>query len=216
MRKKAHAMPTPSPKRKIVSSLPKGILHRGGIWTCPHCDWQAPDHSTAPWAKAAVMLVTDIVHGKHGSIVYVSECPGCFKKSWVHVDLSTMGSTWNDDFPAEWNKKAKEVRAARHLAAMQLFMRSQCSKCRWLRKFECDTLPIVECTYGPGEPDHLRSSFTDTECTQFTPLDDNLVEFRNRMVHFYGRTDGSFAIPNSCEGDLLKIVAKVTGIIPPS
>ncbi len=30
-------------------------------------------------------------------------------------------------------------------------------------------------------------------------------EFQTRMAHFYGQTDGSFRLPNSVEGDLLKL-----------
>ena len=32
-----------------------------------------------------------------------------------------------------------------------------------------------------------------------------LREIRDRVVHFYGRNDGSIDFPNSCEGDLIKL-----------
>lgn len=33
-------------------------------------------------------------------------------------------------------------------------------------------------------------------------------EIRDRLTHFYGQTDGTFAFPNSKEGDLLKLIEK--------
>ena len=39
-------------------------------------------------------------------------------------------------------------------------------------------------------------------------------ELRDRMTHFYGQTDGSFRFPNSCEGDLLRMTARMLGLLP--
>lgn len=39
-------------------------------------------------------------------------------------------------------------------------------------------------------------------------------ELRARLTHFYGQTDGSFRFPDSCEGDLLKMTARLLGLLP--
>lgn len=39
-------------------------------------------------------------------------------------------------------------------------------------------------------------------------------ELRDRMTHFYGQSDGSFRFPNSCEGDLLRMTARLLGLLP--
>lgn len=39
------------------------------------------------------------------------------------------------------------------------------------------------------------------------------TELRHRIVHFYGQTDGSFRFPNSCEGDLLRMTARMLGML---
>lgn len=199
--------------KRIASSLPSGILHRVGVWKCPHCDWQDADHAVAPWERAGILLVTDIVHGKHGEIAYVSECPSCFKKSWIHVGLDHASSKWNEDFPEEWRKKAAEVRDQRHLSAMRTFMASQCARCVHLKEFECRTLPIVKCNLGQPS-DYLHTCFSRTDCNSFGPFDAE-KEIRDRLTHFYGQTDGTFKLPNSCEGDLLKLVAKHLGLVNP-
>lgn len=40
------------------------------------------------------------------------------------------------------------------------------------------------------------------------PTDELKKEIKHRLVHFYGRTDGTFDFPNNAEGDLLKIVCE--------
>lgn len=34
-------------------------------------------------------------------------------------------------------------------------------------------------------------------------------EFLNRLARFYGQLDGSIQLPNSLEGDMLKLAAKI-------
>jgi len=41
------------------------------------------------------------------------------------------------------------------------------------------------------------------------PTDKLKTEIQNRLLHFYGQTDGTFLFPNSNEGDLLKIVSEL-------
>lgn len=159
-----------SPKRtatKIVRSFaPASIRHRAGITTCPYCNHNADD-----WAKTATTLVLATVHGKHGSVVVVNECPECFQKSWVHQPFSFFAS-YSDDYTEEWKSAANEERGKRHLEAVTTFADSLCAGCAHLRSLECDTLPIVHCTKGDpvpieGRKARLHSCFTELECGRF-------------------------------------------------
>lgn len=39
-------------------------------------------------------------------------------------------------------------------------------------------------------------------------------ELRDRMTYFYGQSDGSFRFPNSCEGDMLRMTARLLARLP--
>ncbi len=157
--------------KKIISSLPDGIYHRVGITHCPHCD-EKFEHEE--WCKTAIAIVTDVVHGKHGSIAVVNECPKCFEKSWVHESDSAFHAYMNW-YPKEWTEVAEKVYAARHLAALRRYNDSLCATCEHLRALECKTLPITRCTYGknentilPGERKfYYHSCFTTQKCPAY-------------------------------------------------
>ena len=175
-------------KRKIVRSVDlERISHRAGITNCPHCDFDKQDSD--PWAKNAIVLMLDTAYGKHGSVVVVSECPKCCKKSWVHQPFSFFND-WSDHYPEDWKAAAQAEFTRRHCEAVSRFADSLCAKCQHLRRLECETLPIVSCTYGapvgedadtwrtatgrwsPPIADrkaYLHSCFTETECPKFKP-----------------------------------------------
>lgn len=154
------------PKCKIVQGLPAGIAHRVGVDSCPHCG-KGFNYDLGPWEKSATHVVLDIVHGKHGSIAVVSECPECFEKSWLHFTSSSFGDFANE-FTEEIRLAARKELDRRHLGAVVTFVNSLCAGCKHLRKLECDTLPIVRCTYGQErKDDYLHSSFTETNCPKF-------------------------------------------------
>ncbi len=153
--------------RKVVLSLPPGIAHRRGVTHCPHRDFKDEEYDV--WHAAAIMLVTEIVHGKHGSLAVVAECPKCFKKSWVHEGSSAFRVY---EYYKQWTEIAEKVFAARHLVALRRFTDSLCATCVHLRKLECDTLPIIDCTYGkdenaelpPGRTFYMHHCFTTQKC----------------------------------------------------
>lgn len=149
-------------KRRVVSSLDPSIEHRGGITRCPHCD-----HDSDDWERTAVVLVTSTVFGKHGSLAVVNECPKCFEKSWIHQPFSFFEAL-HEMYPKDWMKAADAEHTKRHVAAVSEFADSLCAKCKHLRALECDTLPIVRCTYGVPSATYLHSCFTETECQKFT------------------------------------------------
>lgn len=149
---------------------PSSVRHRIGVTRCPHCD-----HDSDEWEKSAVLLVLCEVHGKHGYVVVVNECPKCFEKSWVHQPF-TWFQDYHDEYPEEWKTAAQKEYTRRHVAAVSKFADSLCAKCAHLRKLECETLPIIKCTYGEDEEAKLpvgrkfyyHSCFTTSECPAFT------------------------------------------------
>lgn len=157
--------------RKVVQSLPAGIAHRMGVTSCPHCDHNDMDYTS--WHKGAVMLVTEIVQGKHGSMAVVSECEKCFEKSWVHEMFSAFRCY--DEYDAEWKAVAEKVENARHLAALHEFCDSLCVSCVHLRGLEGDTLCWKTCTMGRDDKTILpagRKFYYDTgparkECDKY-------------------------------------------------
>lgn len=151
--------------RKIISEMDHSITHRAGVWTCPHCDYQEDNYSVGKWEKGALTLVLAIVHGKHGSVVVISECPKCFKKSWVHAEFSRF-EEWSNTYPKEWKEAAIKERDRRHIASLIRFTDSLCARCRHLRRLECNTIPIVDCTYG-RESERLHHCFAETKCKAF-------------------------------------------------
>jgi hypothetical protein len=152
---------------RIVRSFDTAaVWHRAGITSCPHCDHNADD-----WEKTATTLVLATIHGKHGSVVVVNECPKCFEKSWVHQPFSFFDK-WTDGYSEEWKAAANAEYAKRHLAAVTTFADSLCARCSHLRSLKCDTLPIVECTKGnpapiEGRKEYLHGSFTEKVCDKF-------------------------------------------------
>ncbi len=156
-------------KIKITRTHNHNLAHRAGIWVCPHCDWQDEgDNKLSAFDKFICAVVLETVHGKHGSVVTVSECPKCHKKSWVHAAFHSF-SEWSDHTP-EVKMAVKEEHARRHTQAVSRFADSLCAKCVYLRKLECDTLPIVSCTHGKTKEQtdrYMPSCFTETECKDF-------------------------------------------------
>lgn len=164
-------MPKQSPKaKKVLSQLPNNVEHRVGVTSCPHCDHNDNDYDS--WHAGALAIVTEIVHGKHGSMAVISECPKCFKKSWVHEAFSAFSYT---DAYAEWKELAAKTEAERHRKGLIVFCDSLCVRCVHLRGFEGDTLCWKKCTMGkddaiklpPGHTFYYQMGNPVTECDKF-------------------------------------------------
>jgi hypothetical protein len=150
-------MPKKKPvAKKVVASLPPGIDHRRGVTSCPHCDFNDNDYTA--WHVGAVILVTEIVHGKHGSMAVVAECPECFKKSWVHESFSAFSCY--DEYPEDWKRIAKQTEDSRHEVALKEFCDSLCVSCKHLRGLEANTLCWKKCTMGKDDKAKLPEGRT--------------------------------------------------------
>ncbi len=151
---------------KIVRSA-KLPDHRAGVTNCPHCDFTPPMFEKGDtWAKAATTLILDEVHGKHGSLAVISECPTCFKKSWVHQPFSFF-EDYHEMYPEDWQKAATKEYDRRHLESVRALSQSLCIGCDHLRKVKVDTHVVVDCTLGRPDTERLQYCFTTTECKHF-------------------------------------------------
>ena len=148
-------------KKKIVGyslDVLQGVRHRAGIFECPHCDHEPKSHRG--WVDQALRLCLAIVDGKHGSAAVVSECPKCFKLSWVHQDLERMREY--SGYPVAWERAAEEERARRHVEALRHWAAGICARCRHLTDGEVTTSDRRTCKIGFGS--------AVTECNYFEEI----------------------------------------------
>ena len=135
--------------------------HRAGVTDCPHCGAQ---FDYEKWRGNALTLALCEVHGRHGAAVVVSECPKCFKKSWIHTDLDGFFDFQN--WPEGWVEAAREERARRCIAAIRALGRSLCWRCRFLTDGSVSTVTRINCSFGGTGS---RSGPAETECEKFKP-----------------------------------------------
>jgi hypothetical protein len=152
-------MSEPKRKRKVMSSLPKTAHHRSDFVTCPHCEEELEQDL---WDKKATILVTSIVHAKHGSVAVVSECPTCFELSWVHRALISF-DVYYDEIAPEWIGIANEELDKRRIASIREWATSLCINCAHVKNASSDTSSHRSCIrgFGPAE---------QTECEKFIRL----------------------------------------------
>lgn len=156
-------------KKTIVSTFTSRCGdHRANFENCPACDHKIDSRKWT--ANHSCTLVVAEVAGKHGSVVVVSECPKCFKKSWIHQDFAFF-SDWHEEYPYNWRDAATKEHERRHRATLESFCKSQCANCQHIRSLEIDTSAIVHCTKGreptkiPGRKDRLDYNFGgETDC----------------------------------------------------
>lgn len=143
-------------KKKVVGSWDcRNENHREDFETCPFC---GTEYSIKRWDKQAVILVTDIVMGKHGYLAIVAECPKCFEKSWIHHSFLYEYS----DFPKKWIKASSEERGKRELKALRDWKRGLCGACKNL---ESGTVTTTTRSYCKG-----RSGGVETKCKNYDPI----------------------------------------------
>lgn len=130
--------------------------HRGDLETCPCCGRR---QKVKDWEIQAGELCLDIVFGKHGSAVIITECPKCFEKSWVHIKIPLI--YYDDIFPIEWLDAAGIEFRKRKEAAQKKWDNSLCKKCKNLKKYEITTAARITC---PG-----IWGFAESECKKYNP-----------------------------------------------
>lgn len=97
--------------------------HRLDFETCPFCDHKMP---YLKWDDYAVILVLDIVQGKHADVVVVSECPKCFEKSWTHQ----CGIGDFEEMSVEWQEAVNKEIAHRRKVEKRKWELSLCFTCK--------------------------------------------------------------------------------------
>ena len=98
--------------------------HRRDFETCPFCDHKMP---YLKWDEYAIILVLDVVQGKHADVVVVSECPKCFEKSWTHQD-GPLGDY--EHISMEWQEAVVKEIAERRKVAKRAWELSLCFTCK--------------------------------------------------------------------------------------
>jgi hypothetical protein len=128
--------------------------HRGDFETCPHCRCHMAHDE---WQKHTIEFTTAEVQGKHGSGAIIAECPKCFQKSWVHVELG-----YTSHLPKEIEEAAEREHLRRKLAASREWGASLCWKCKHLKEPHISTHAWRDCIRGLGP--------AEKECKKFEAL----------------------------------------------
>lgn len=119
--------------------------HREDFKTCPGCD-HSMDHKE--WDKAATTLVLEPRCYKAGCVTIISECPKCFKPSWVHERMD--GFEWNDQWPEDWKVAVEKKEAEAKLAALRAWGASLCHSCKHLASGTVEYHAWRQCIKGSG------------------------------------------------------------------
>lgn len=119
--------------------------HRRDFETCPSCGHRMKYED---WDKYATILILDIIHGKHGSVGVVSECPKCFEKSWTHQ----LVIGYFEHISEEWQDAVDKERKERIAVAQRNWDTSLCRTCKRIDKAprEKDTIAYRTCYTGMG------------------------------------------------------------------
>lgn len=148
--------------KKIVSGESDSqMFHRNDFTHCPHCDHEMQEHD---WDDAATTLALHPRCYKAGSVSVVSECPKCFKSSYVHHRMECFGysvSRHGKSFPVEWSKAVENLKNSLLEAATKQWAESLCSKCKRLYGEPAPFNNWRHCIVGIGPP--------ETECSKFKP-----------------------------------------------
>lgn len=145
-------------KKQIVRSALRFGKHRTNFVTCPSCEHEM---EIRKWRKAAIVLAPIIFMGSHGAVVVVSECPKCYKKSWVHHRVEDF--TDHSDWPKTWIKAVKEEAAKRQLEALREWGKGICHNCIHLKGGTITTHAWRSCIIGFGPP--------EKECETYVALE---------------------------------------------
>lgn len=115
------------------------------------------------WAEAATILIIGIVYGKHGAMVYVSECPKCFQPSWIHERIDRNGAMDRlYKWPMTWTKACNVEYERRKAIAAKNWAAGLCKNCALLEKHsDSETTDYRFCDIGSGG--------AKTKCDSFKP-----------------------------------------------
>lgn len=133
--------------------------HRNDFETCPHCNHK---YSTKTWERAAIDLILDPVSCVSDRLAIVSECPGCFEKSWVHENFSSITYGSEDrKYPKSWAKAAEDEDKARKLQALRDWGKGLCWHCNKLEEGTVERHAWRHCSVGSGPPETKCGSFDE-------------------------------------------------------
>jgi len=133
-------------KIKVVNnSVDEQANHRSNFTTCPHCYHEM---KSEVWEKAVTIIALEPRCYKSGCVAMISECPECFKPSWVHwqMDHFDKWSSWPKHVQEAVSKKGEAVK----LSALRTWGRCICHSCKHLTSGKVQFTAWRECKRGFG------------------------------------------------------------------
>lgn len=137
--------------------------HREDLHHCPNCNHMM---DYAQWDKAVITLVLSVVQHKHDSGVIISECPKCFKNSWIHMKLDHLSDTVCKMYgwPKKYHEKAEEEYNRRHSLSVEELQKSLCISCKNLCGIKIETSCHIECKI------HKTKFGVEVKCEEYEDL----------------------------------------------
>lgn len=144
-------------KRIVTSGRDTQQNHRGDFETCPNCGHRM---EYKEWCKSHCVLILSPTCYKSGSVSVMSECPKCFKNSWVHLNMSRF--EYDDAWPKDWQEEVKKLDKSTKLTALRDWGASLCWNCRHLTGGAVEYNAWRYCKLGSGP--------CLTKCKVFKPV----------------------------------------------
>ena len=151
--------------KKIVqsSNFDRYDNHREDFVSCPHCKHEM---ETKEWDKIAHTLILSPRCIKSSCVASLSECPKCFKNSWVHEPIDSFEYT---EFPEKWKEAVRKTGKEKKLNALRDWGRSLCWKCEKLESARVEFHAWRYCEmYGKGSS---ASGPAETKCEHFKNIE---------------------------------------------
>jgi hypothetical protein len=133
--------------------------HRLDFVTCPHCNEFS---ESDVWDKHRKLIILNPRCYKAGCVSTISECPKCFKTSWVHERIDLL--EYIDDLTESAKSRITKHIIQLKLNAARTWAKSLCCKCKHLTEIKIGFNDYRSCKRGWGP--------THTECDSFEKLPD--------------------------------------------
>lgn len=142
-------------KKQIVNTgLDATVLHRQLIDECPNCNYEM---NFKTWETAAYQLILTPRVYKSGYVSTVTECPKCFKSSWVHIRVSGFG--YGEKYPKKWIEAVDNLRESILKSAAIEWKKSLCHTCKHRYSEPAEYNNWRRCIVGVGGPETVCSKY---------------------------------------------------------
>ena len=150
--------PKSTEKRIVTNSSDRQENHRPDFKTCPHCDQM---FEMEEWDRAAVTLILEPLCYRASSVAVMSECPKCFKPSWVHHRMG--GFSWGFDWPKGWSDAVKKRENALNVTVYRNWASGLCGRCIHLESGSSEGHAWRTCKRGTGPVEKTCAQFEEAK-----------------------------------------------------